>query len=209
VVTFTRSSPATIPLGRSLTVVRVMPTTFITQFLSQRTFTHGTHCHVLGGPVASRLRLMLVTLIMAPTRIPVFNALASDPTIDLTIVYLARTDPNRRWRLWEHDMAYRDEILTERFRWHRSDNYVHVRTGLLHALRCEWLSHASGTTHVSPGACPTTTRPIRIFVWWVESTLRDRPTEHPWIEAAKKRLVDAADAIVVPGRASSDYVVAL
>jgi glycosyltransferase involved in cell wall biosynthesis len=199
--------------GRSLTVVRVDAHDIHHSILESA---HGSltvpYCYVLGGPVAPRLRLMLVTPIMAPTRIPLFNALASDPTIDLTVVYLARTDPNRRWRFWEHDIAYRHEILTERFRWHRSDNYVHVSTGLLHALRCELpqVVIAGGWDQPMYHQALALRRHFRYaFVWWVESTLRDRRTERRWIRAAKKLLVDAADAIVVPGRASSDYVLAL
>ena len=38
-------------------------------------------------------RLTIITEIIAPYRIPVFNVLAEHPEIDLHIIFLAETDP--------------------------------------------------------------------------------------------------------------------
>lgn len=162
--------------------------------------------------MASRLRLMVVTQIMAPTRIPLFNALASDSTIDLTVVYLALTEPSRRWLLLQDEMRYRRAVLKDLWRWQRSGHYVHVSLGLADVLR-RWRPDvviAGGWDQLAHHQAFALRRRFGYaFIWWVESTLRDRRIGHRWVEAAKKRLVDAADALVVPGRASSDYVAAL
>jgi len=50
-------------------------------------------------------RVVLLTEIIAPYRIPVFNILARDPGIDLHVIFLAETDPDlRQW------VVYKDEI---------------------------------------------------------------------------------------------------
>ncbi len=46
-----------------------------------------------------RIRLAIVTNIPAPYRVPIFNCLAADPTIDLQVFYCARREPDRAWDL--------------------------------------------------------------------------------------------------------------
>lgn len=162
--------------------------------------------------MASRLRLLLVTQIMAPTRIALFNALASDPAIDLVVVYLAQTEPNRRWGTFEEEMTFQHEVLDERWRWARDGNYVHVSTGLVDVLR-RWHPHvvlAGGWDQIVHHQALAMRRVFGYgFAWWVESNLRDRRADRRWIHAAKKRLIGAADVLVVPGQASREYVAAL
>ena len=38
-------------------------------------------------------RLVIITEIISPYRIPLFNALARQPNIDLHVIFLAETDP--------------------------------------------------------------------------------------------------------------------
>jgi hypothetical protein len=47
-------------------------------------------------------RLVLLTEIIAPYRIPVFNALASHSGIDLHVIFLAENDPTlREWLVYK------------------------------------------------------------------------------------------------------------
>src|SRR4051812_8533084 len=83
------------------------------------------------GPV----RTTVLTSIMAPHRIPLFNALAADPALDLTVIYLARSDPRRAWATYEEEMHYRHVVLHEHFRVARDEVYFHVTSGLFRELR--------------------------------------------------------------------------
>jgi hypothetical protein len=46
-----------------------------------------------------RRRLVILTEIISPYRIPLFNALARRGAVDLHVIFLAETDPElRQWR---------------------------------------------------------------------------------------------------------------
>ncbi len=54
-----------------------------------------------------RRRLTITTEIIAPYRIPVFNALAEHPEIDLHVIFLAETDPTQRqWLVYGFLMKF-------------------------------------------------------------------------------------------------------
>src|SRR5262249_1051895 len=81
------------------------------------------------------VRTTIVTSIMAPHRIALFNALAEDPRVDLTVVYLARSDPSRQWDPREEEMRFRYRPLREWGRVRRGEGYVHLTSGLTPILR--------------------------------------------------------------------------
>lgn len=78
-----------------------------------------------------RIRVALVTNIPAPYRVPVFNILASDPTIDLHVFYSARKEPDRTWDLPEFSHSH--SYLRERFFPSRG-RFVHCNPDVLGAL---------------------------------------------------------------------------
>src|SRR5437879_805761 len=57
-------------------------------------------------------RLLIVTEIISPYRIPVFNALASRPDVELHVVFLAETDPElRQWLVYKQEIQFHYEVL--------------------------------------------------------------------------------------------------
>src|SRR2546430_9670958 len=58
-------------------------------------------------------RVVIITEIIAPYRIPVFNALAQHPEIDLNVIFLARTDPStRQWRGFSEEKKISYDIFS-------------------------------------------------------------------------------------------------
>ena len=55
-------------------------------------------------------KVALVHNIVAPYRVPLFEALARHPTIDLQVYYCAKTHKNRRWDVLESN-AYSYKVL--------------------------------------------------------------------------------------------------
>jgi hypothetical protein len=56
---------------------------------------------------AMKHRLVVITELIAPYRIPVFNALAKNPGIDLRVIFLAKTDPTiRQWRVYADEIRF-------------------------------------------------------------------------------------------------------
>src|SRR5215472_16267139 len=52
----------------------------------------------VSGVCRMKRRLLLITEIISPYRIPVFNVLAAHPEIDLHVLFLSETDPSlRQW----------------------------------------------------------------------------------------------------------------
>src|SRR4051812_38725928 len=156
-----------------------------------------------------RIRTTILTSIMAPHRVAPFNTLAADPALDLTVIYLARTDPSRQWAIRSSEMQFRHVTLHERARFGRADGYVHVTTGLRPALRrarpevliiggWDQPAYQEARGYAWARGCR--------FLWWVESTLRDRRSDGPFARSLKRRLVSSADGVVVPGRASTEYI---
>ncbi len=63
-----------------------------------------------------RRRLTITTEIIAPYRIPVFNALAEHPEIDLHVIFLAETDPTQRqWLVYKNEIRFSYEVLPSFF----------------------------------------------------------------------------------------------
>ena len=59
-----------------------------------------------------RRRLVVITEIIAPYRIPVFNALAGREEIDLHVIFLAETDSStRQWRIYSDEIRFSYEVL--------------------------------------------------------------------------------------------------
>ena len=54
------------------------------------------------------MRILIVTEIPAPFRIPLFNALAAEPDVELTVAFLAEHDPRRSYRVYRDEFRFRE-----------------------------------------------------------------------------------------------------
>jgi glycosyltransferase involved in cell wall biosynthesis len=157
-------------------------------------------------------RVVVLTSIMAPHRIAPFNALAADPDLDVSFVYLARTDPSREWDTFEHEMRFRHRLLHELGRFRRGSSYTHVTTGLmgvLRELRPDVLV-VGGWDQAAYLEAYALRNALRCkFLWWIESNRRDRRPLSSSIRRVKRRLIAGVDGVVVPGSASRGYALAL
>src|SRR5215470_60386 len=79
-------------------------------------------------------RLTLITEIIAPYRIPVFNALAAHGDLELHVIFLAETDPNLRdWLVYKNEIRFSYEVLPSFRRRHGKYNVL-INCGLSSAL---------------------------------------------------------------------------
>ena len=57
-------------------------------------------------------RVVIITEIIAPYRIPVFNALAEKAEIELHVIFLSENDPGlRNWRVYKDEIKFEYEVL--------------------------------------------------------------------------------------------------
>ena len=154
-------------------------------------------------------RLVIITEIIAPYRIPVFNALAQHNGIDLHVIFLAETDSTQRqWRVYKDETRFPYEVLPA---WRR-------RIGR-HSFLLNWgvetaLRRASpdfivcgGYNYVASWRSMFWARRNRVpFGLWAESTNRDFRNCYALIEFLKTRFLRSCDAFVVPGKSSIAYL---
>jgi glycosyltransferase involved in cell wall biosynthesis len=154
-------------------------------------------------------RLVVITEIIAPYRIAVFNALALEPAIDLHVIFLAETDPTQRqWLVPKGEIRFSFEVLPS---WRRR---IHGRNLLLNWGVDSALEQASpdalvcgGYNYIASWEALRWARRRRVpFLLWCESTARDLRSGSIFFESLKTRFLRHCDAFVVPGRSSFDYV---
>ena len=151
------------------------------------------------------MRIVLLTEIPAPYRIPLFNALAE--RTDLHVVFLRERNPERPYGLHRDEWRFRWTVLRGRDvtlgrRW------LVLNMGVRRALRGADAVVLGGWNQPAfwEALLLAKLRGLAVVVW-VESTQRDARTGA--FDAVKRGLVRAFDAVVVPGRASTEHVRAL
>ncbi len=80
------------------------------------------------------LRLVILTEIIAPYRIPVFNVLASRTGLDLHVIFLAETDETlRQWHVYKNEICFSHNVLPS-WRWRAGRSSFLINRGLWSAL---------------------------------------------------------------------------
>jgi len=154
-------------------------------------------------------RLIIISEIIAPYRIPVFNALAQEAGIDLHVIFLAENDPTlRQWRVYKDEIRFSFQILHS---WRRR---LGKYNGLLNWGVSSSLRRASpdailcaGYNYIASWQSMWWARRNRVpFLVWVESTAADQRGNNLLIESLKTKFLRSSNAFVVPGRSSFAYL---
>ncbi len=154
-------------------------------------------------------RIVIITEIIAPYRIPVFNALAQQNGVDLHVIFLAENDPTQRqWLVYKDEIRFSYQVLRS---WRR-------RVGR-HSFLMNWgadvaLRQASpdfivcgGYNYIASWQSMSWARRNRVpFSLWSESTARDCRSGHALVEFLKSRFFRGCDAFVVPGKSALEYL---
>lgn len=154
-------------------------------------------------------RLVVLTEIIAPYRIPVFNALAARKEIDLHVIFLSKTDKSmRQWRIYEEEIRFSYEVLPS---WRKRVGKFNL---LLNANLTTALQSAAPDVLVCGGynyfaawlAMNWAKRNRAQFLLWCESTALDSRNEFFVVEWLKREFARNCDGFVVPGQAALEYV---
>lgn len=157
-------------------------------------------------------RMVLITELIAPYRIPVFNALARREEIDLHVVFLSRTDSSQRqWRVYEEEIQFSYEVLPS---WRRRVGKFNVllNRGMAESLRkfAPDVIVCGGYNYVSSWQALRWAKRHRVpFVLWSESTGQDSRNKHAPMEFLKSQFVKSCDGFVVPGQSAREYLLSL
>ena len=157
-------------------------------------------------------RIVILTEIIAPYRIPVFNVLARHAEVDLHVIFLAETDAAlRQWPVYKNDIRFSYQVLPS-WRWRAWKNSFLINRGLWSALNktnpqviiCGGYNYAA-----SWEALVWARRHHARFVLWSESNGRDARRGLTWVESIKTYFLRHCDGFVVPGKASFEYLQSL
>ena len=154
-------------------------------------------------------KLVIVTEIIAPYRIPVFNALAQAPELDLRVIFLSENDPKKRqWRVYKDEINFQYQVLPSwRQRFGRY-NFL-LNRGVLSTLNkiTPNVVLCGGYNYLASWQVAYWARVHRVpLLLWSESTALDQRQGHRVVEFLKSRFVHLCRAFVVPGRSSLKYL---
>jgi 1,2-diacylglycerol 3-alpha-glucosyltransferase len=154
-------------------------------------------------------RLVVITEIIAPYRIPIFNVLAVRDDIDLHVIFLSETDPSlRQWLVYKDEIRFSYEVLPS-LRSRLGKYNLLINRGLDAALRRERPETilCGGYNYLASWQVLRWAGKHRVpFLLWLESTAADQRRRTPVVEALKRRFLGRCRAFVVPGKASQAYL---
>jgi glycosyltransferase involved in cell wall biosynthesis len=154
-------------------------------------------------------RLVVLTEIISPYRIPVFNALAERKDIDLHVIFLAETDPTQRqWIVYRNEIRCSWEVLPS---WRRrlGRHNILLNWGLGAALRRArpGVILCGGYNYLASWVSLWWAHRQRVpFMLWVESTEKDIRRGYVLTELLKAKFIHRCDGFVVAGKSSFEYV---
>jgi len=158
---------------------------------------------------AERVSIVIITEIIAPYRIPVFNAAAERDDLDLHVIFLAESDPElRQWQVYRDEIRFSFEVLQHR-RLRFGEASLLMNRGVSAALSrakaqavvcggynypASWQAASWARSHGVP------------FLLWSESTALDARKGTWLVEYAKRHFIRRADGFVVPGGSAREYL---
>jgi glycosyltransferase involved in cell wall biosynthesis len=154
-------------------------------------------------------RVVIITEIIAPYRIPVFNALTQCDGIDLHVIFLAENDrTQRQWPVYKDEIRFSYQVLPS---WRRrvGRQSLLLNWGAETALRqaAPDFILCGGYNYVASWQSMSWARRNRVpFALWAESTSRDLRSGYALIEFLKTRFLRGCDSFVVPGKSSVEYL---
>ena len=168
-------------------------------------------CDEVAGDVMSR-RIVILTEIISPYRIPVFNALAQQEGLALHVIFLAETDTaQRQWRVYKDEMRFSYQVLPS-WRWRMGTRNVLWNRGLRSALNRANPEAiiCGGYNYFASWNALFWARSHKVkFILWSESNRHDARGGYAWVEWLKAYFLEHCNSFVVPGQASLEYLQSL
>jgi len=151
-------------------------------------------------------KVALVHNIVAPYRVPLFEALARHPTIDLQVYYCAKTHKNRRWDVLESN-TYSYKVLPG----------IHLGVfDVFYSINPSILTHLAANRYdcVILGGSSDFTTQFSFFIsnalklpviLWSEMFERGEGSLAKFVAPLTRFFIRNADALIVPGSRSRDF----
>jgi len=155
-------------------------------------------------------RLVILTEIISPYRIPLFNDLARHAEVDLHVIFLAENDPTlRQWQVYKKEIQFSYQVLPS---WRKRIGKYNLllNRGLARALAASApdVILCGGYNYVASWQSLGWARRRKVpFFLWSESNAQDLRRGHAVVEFLKSEFLRRCSGFVVPGRAAREYLV--
>jgi glycosyltransferase involved in cell wall biosynthesis len=154
-------------------------------------------------------RVVILTEIISPYRIPVFNALAQTPGIDPHVIFLAETDATLwKWKVYRDDIRFSFEVLAHWRRRMRGYNVL-LNRGVTAAVAKAKpdVVVCGGYSYIAMWQAQRWARARSIPVLlWSESNRQDRRRGKPVVEMLKRSFMRGCGGFIVPGKSAAEYL---
>lgn len=190
------------------TSIRLPETRRAHDFIKQAS--HDEFCQPRFRATSRPLKLAIITELIAPYRIPVFNALAHKKEVDLHVIFLSENDPSmRQWRVYKDEITFAYAVLAHWRTPQFAGSKLLLNRGMSRSLSAfapdvilcggynypaSWQAAYWAANHQVP------------FLLWSESTALDARKRNPAVEMLKARFLNLCCAFVVPGIAAANYL---
>jgi len=154
-------------------------------------------------------RLVIITEIISPYRIPLFNVLSEQAEVDLHVIFLAETDPIlRQWRVYKQKIRFSYEVLSS---WRKRilGYNVLLNRGLSRALTAAKPDAilCGGYSYFASWQALWWARKRSVpFFLWSESNLQDMRRGRALVELLKDEFFRHCRGFVVPGKSAAEYL---
>lgn len=154
-------------------------------------------------------RLVILTEIISPYRIPLFNALAQHAEVDLHVIFLAETDPIlRQWQVYKEEIQFSHQVLPSWRKRLGKYNWL-LNRGVVRALvtSAPDVILCGGYNYIASWQALLWARGRNIpFFLWSESNAKDLRRAHAVVEFLKSAFLRKCSGFVVPGRLAQEYL---
>jgi len=160
----------------------------------------------------NKRRVVILSEIISPYRIPVFNALARHDGVDLHVVFLSETDAGlRQWRVYKDEIHFSYEVLpSARFRAGRASLLLNWKLRSSLKKFAPEVIICGGYNYIASWEALWWARSHDAeLILWAESNHYDARSGLEWVESLKAYFLSRCDRFVVPGRAAAQYLESL
>jgi glycosyltransferase involved in cell wall biosynthesis len=154
-------------------------------------------------------RLVILTEIISPYRIPLFNTLAREPGVDLHVIFLAETDPSlRQWQVYKQEINFSYQVLSS---WRKRIGRYNLllNFGVSAALKTAApdVILCGGYNYLASWQSLSWARGRGVpFCLWSESNAQDMRHGYMPVELLKGEFLKGCSRFVVPGRSAREYL---
>src|SRR3989338_4408677 len=158
-------------------------------------------------------RIALLTEIISPYRIPVFNEIDRSAPGKFRFFFLGKTEKRRQWKIYREKIDFHYKVLPSiLFQQGSSGSPYFLNPTIFYEL----MRHSPGI--IITGGYQHLSYLLAIFyarifkkriILWCESNKYDLRLCRPWNEFYKRMFARSCDGYIAPGKASSEYLISL